>query len=220
MRQSEGRRLGVVAEQALAAPKYDGTSHEPKFVHQPGWEQLAHQIAATLRQEIAAVPVLERAYRVGKVALQRMTVLPGKRIGSVRGHVLGHAVEQVSDGVARIGPDARPKRREYVVGATPQQQLERLREQVLLGLADGLVVVGRCPSTEPESVSGIFLRRTRGLNNAIQTDESGNDELAHSLHRFRPHESSRKGMLTAITQLHSPTDSRPRLCDIDTEMPE
>src|SRR5262245_34154996 len=50
VRQGEGRRLGVVAEHALASPKYDGTSHEPKLVHQPGCEQLAHHIAATLRQ--------------------------------------------------------------------------------------------------------------------------------------------------------------------------
>src|SRR5262245_13601313 len=134
--------------------------------------------------------MLERTYGVGKVALQRMTVVPGKRIGSVRGHVLQHAVEQISDGVARLGPYTRPKRREDLVGATPQQQLERLREQVPLGLADGLVVVGRCPSTEAESAIGIFLRRTRGLNNAIQTYERSNDELAHGLLRFRPQESS------------------------------
>ena len=67
---------------------------------QPGCEQLTHYIAATPGQQVGAVLVFKRAYRVGKVALQRMTVLPVKRIGSVRGHVLTHAVEHVSDAVA------------------------------------------------------------------------------------------------------------------------
>src|SRR5262249_10142108 len=137
------------------------------------------------------VLVLKRAYRVGKVALQRMTVLPVKRIGSVRGHVLRHAVEQVSDGVS--SPYARPIRRPYIVGTTPQQQLERLREQVLQGLADGLVGVGHYPATEAEVAAGIFLRPTGGLNNTIETDLFGNDELAHTLLQVRPRESSRTG---------------------------
>src|SRR6266480_2771544 len=53
------------------------------LVDEPGGEQLAHHIAATPRQQVGAVLVFERAYRVRKVALQRMTVLPVKRIGSV-----------------------------------------------------------------------------------------------------------------------------------------
>src|SRR5262245_45296721 len=77
-----------------------------------------------------------------------MTVLPIKPIGSVRHHVLRHAVEQVSDGVA--GPYARPIRREYLVGTAPQQQFERLRKQVLQSLADDLVGVGHYPATEAE----------------------------------------------------------------------
>src|SRR5215510_6119596 len=100
VRQGEGRLLCVVAEQALAARKYDGINQKPKLVHQPGCEQLAHHIAATPGQQVGAVLAFERAYRVGEVALQRMTVLPTKRVGSVRDHVLRHAVEQVSDGVA------------------------------------------------------------------------------------------------------------------------
>jgi hypothetical protein len=36
VRQGEGRYLCVVAEQALAAPKYDGINQKPKLVHQPG----------------------------------------------------------------------------------------------------------------------------------------------------------------------------------------
>jgi hypothetical protein len=79
--------------------------------------------------------------------------------------VLRHVVEQVSDGVA--GPHVRPERRPNVVGTTPKQQLERLRVQVLHGLADGLVVVGHCPATEAEVAAGIFFSATRGLNNAI-----------------------------------------------------
>src|SRR5437773_12058188 len=166
MRQGESRRLRVVGEQALAAPEHDGINQKPKLVDQPGCEQLAHYIAATPRQQIGAVLVFERAYRVRKVALQRMTVLPVKRIGSVRSDVLGHAVEPVSDGVAAgIVPFARPIRREYVIGTTPQQQLERLGEQVLQGLADELVGVG--PAAEAEVAAGIFLRSTGGLNNAI-----------------------------------------------------
>ncbi len=112
--------------------------------------------------------MFERAYRVCKVALERMAVLPGKRIGSVRSDVLGHAVEPISDEVAAgIRPFTRPIRREYLVGTTPQQQLERLREQVLQGLADELVGVGDYPATEAEVAAGIFFRPTGGLNNAI-----------------------------------------------------
>ena len=77
-----------------------------------------HHIAATPGQQVGAVLVFRRAYRVGKVALQRVTVLPVQRIGSVRGHVLRRAVERVSDGVA--SPETRPIRREYVVGTTPE----------------------------------------------------------------------------------------------------
>src|SRR5947207_3529537 len=188
MRQGEGRRLCVVAEQALAAPEHDGMDQKPKLVHQPGCEQLAHHVAATPRQQVGAVLVFERAYRVSEVALERMAVLPVKRIGSVRSDVLGHAVEPVSDGVAAAGlhPFARPIRREYLVGTTPQQQLERLGEEVLQGLADELVGVGHYPATEAEVAAGIFVRATGGLNNAIETDLFGNGKLAHTLLPPRP----------------------------------
>src|SRR4029453_1968065 len=109
VRQSESGRLCVFVEQAFARAKYDGINQESKLVHEPGGDQLAHHIAATPRQQVGAVLALERAYRVGEVALQRMTVLPVKRIGSVCSHMLRHAVEHVSDGVA--GLDARPVRR-------------------------------------------------------------------------------------------------------------
>src|ERR1044072_7191462 len=91
--QGESRRLRVVVEQALAACKYDGVNHKPKLVHQSGGEQLAHHIAATPRQQVGAVLTFKRAYSVGKISLQRMTVLPAKRIGPVRGNVLRHAVQ-------------------------------------------------------------------------------------------------------------------------------
>src|SRR5205809_4493190 len=81
MRQGEGRRLCVAGEQALAAPEHDGINQKPKLVDQPGCEQLAHHIAATPRQQVGAVLVFERAYRVYEVALERMAVLPVKRIG-------------------------------------------------------------------------------------------------------------------------------------------
>src|SRR6266702_1221385 len=111
-----------------------------------------------------------------------MTVLPVKGTGSMRGHVLRYAVEQVRDGAAvRIGRYARPIRREYVVGATPQQQLERLREQILQVLAGGFVGIGNHPATKAEFAAGIFSRPARRLNYAIQTDESGNNELAHDV---------------------------------------
>src|SRR5207244_6801341 len=90
--------------------------------------------------------------------------------------MLGHAVEPVSDGVAAgIRPFARPIRREYLVGTTPQQQLERLREQVLQGLADELVGVGDYPATEAEVAAGIFFRATGRLNDAIKADLFGNE---------------------------------------------
>src|SRR5437762_6390166 len=202
MRQVEGRRLCVVGEQALAAPQHDGINQEPKLVDQPGCEQLAHHIPATPRQQVGAVLVFERAYRVCKVALERMAVLPGKRIGSVRSDVLGHAVEPVSDGVAAgIGPFARPIRPEYLVGTTPQQQLERLREQVLQGLANELVGVGDYPATEAEVAAGIFFRATGGLNNAIQTDLFGNDKLAHGVLHIRACEILVRGL---TSPLHNP----------------
>ena len=100
MRQAEGRRLRVVVEQSLTARKYDGINQKPKLVHESGGEQLAHHIAAAPGQKVGAVLAFKRAYRVGKVALQRVTVLPVKRIVSVRGNVLRHAVEQVGDAVA------------------------------------------------------------------------------------------------------------------------
>ena len=129
VRQGEGRRLCVVAEHVLTASKYDGINHEPKLVHQPGCKQLAHHVAAAPRQQVGAVLLLKRAYRVGKVALQRMTLLPVKRIGSMRGHMLGHAVEQVRDAAAARLDRYVAIRRPYFIGATTQQQLERLRNR-------------------------------------------------------------------------------------------
>src|SRR3990167_118342 len=61
---------------------------------------------------------------------------------------------------------------------------------------------------------GVNHQTRRGLNNAIQAYVFGNDQLAHSVHQVRP----RKGYASAITttkQLHSLTDSRARLCEID-----
>src|SRR5262245_42841865 len=87
----------------------------------------------------------------------------------------------------------RPIRREDVVGTTPQQQLERLRQQVLQGLADDLVVVGHDPATESEIAAAIFFGATGALNDAIETGLFGNDELAHTLLQVRPRESSRTG---------------------------
>src|SRR5438876_7274716 len=100
VRQGEGRRLCVVGEQALAAPEHDGINQKPNLVDQPGCEQLAHHIAATPRQQVGAVPVFERAYRVCKVALERMAVLLVKCIGSMCSDMIGYAVESFSDGVS------------------------------------------------------------------------------------------------------------------------
>src|SRR5207245_3080781 len=112
--------------------------------------------------------VFERAYRVCKVALERMAVLPVKRIGSMCSDMLGHAVEPVSDGVAAgIRPFARPIRREYLVGTTPQQQLERLREQVLQGLPDELVGVGDYPATDAQVAPGILFPANGTLNDGL-----------------------------------------------------
>src|SRR5262245_52949922 len=86
------------------------------------------------------------------------------------------------------GPYARPIGRPYVVCATPQHQLERLRQQILQGFAAGLVGVGHYPATEVESAAGIFFRPAGGLKNAIQTDLFGNNELAHDLLQVRPRE--------------------------------
>ena len=68
-----------------------------------------------------------------------------------------------------------------VVCTTPQQQRERLREQIQHGAADGLVLVGHLPATKAELAARIFIGPTGGLNDAIQTDEFGNDELAYGL---------------------------------------
>ncbi len=82
-------------------PEHDGINLKPKLIHQAGRKQLTHQIGASLGQKIdAVVLVFELAYRLGKVAPQRTTVLPVERIGSMCGHVLGYAVKQVSDGAA------------------------------------------------------------------------------------------------------------------------
>lgn len=126
LRQGKRRRLRLIVEQALAVPEDDGKSHQPKLVHQPGGQQLAHQIGAALRQQVGAVLLFERTYCVDEVARQYLTVVPLKRVGSMGGHMLGHSVEQVGDVVVCPGVYARPVGREDVVGATPQQQLEWL----------------------------------------------------------------------------------------------
>lgn len=158
---------------------------KPELVDQASREQLTHHVAAAERQEIGAVLTLKGAYRVGKAAFQRTTVLPVERVGSMRGDVLRYAVEPVGDGAARrIGRHARPVRREYVISEAPQQQVERLREQLLQIPADGVVGIGNDPATEAEFTAGIFLGPTRGLNDPIQTDESGNNERAHPVLPF------------------------------------
>ncbi|SAK61803.1 hypothetical protein AWB82_03059 [Caballeronia glebae] len=126
--------------------------------------------------------------------MARMTVAPVERAGAMRGHVLRYAIEHIGDGAAlRIGGNVRPVRREYVVGATPEQQLERLREQTLHVLADGFVGIGNDPAAETEVAACVFGRAAGSLNHAIDADENRNDELAHecspsrwtrSVHRY------------------------------------
>src|SRR5919198_1075583 len=90
---------------------------------------------------------------------------------------------------ARVKADAcalSPNKRLPRASTTPQQQLERLRQQVLQGLADDVVGVGHDPAAEAEVAAGILFRRTGGLNNAIETDLFGNDERAHTLLQVRP----------------------------------
>jgi len=100
----------------------------------------------------------------------------------VRGDMLGHAIEQVGQGpVRRLGPDLWPEPGEDIVGASPQQQFERLAEQGLHGLAEGLVGQGRDPATKGEAAAGVFFRPARGLHDAVEGDEGGDDELAHGV---------------------------------------
>ena len=60
----------------LPRSKQQGMDQKSKLVHQPGRKQLAHHVAAAVRQQVAAVLSLERAHGVGQIALERTTVLP------------------------------------------------------------------------------------------------------------------------------------------------
>ena len=46
-------------------------------------------------------------------------------------------------------------------------------------LPDGFIAIRNDPAAEAELAAGIFRRSAGGLNDTVQADEDGNDELAH-----------------------------------------
>ncbi|SAK61799.1 hypothetical protein AWB82_03058 [Caballeronia glebae] len=75
MRQREGGRERVVAEQAFAASQHHGVDQQAKLVDEAGREQLTHGFAASESQQIRAFITFERAHRVGEFARQGAVTL-------------------------------------------------------------------------------------------------------------------------------------------------
>src|SRR6476646_4397529 len=86
----------------------------------------------------------------------------------LRRNVLGDSVEGLRDVVGRPAFGIGPVRGEDIVGAPPEQQVERLAEQHVELFAENLVVP-QCsgPAAELEAAGGIFFRSAGGLHHTI-----------------------------------------------------
>lgn len=96
--QGEGRRCRIVAEQALAVAEQQRVDQQMQFIDQARRQQLLHQIAAALGQQVGAVLLFQRADRCCDVCAQSMAVVPVEGCGVWVATMLGHPVEQVGDG--------------------------------------------------------------------------------------------------------------------------
>lgn len=81
MLQCEGRRCRIVAEQALAVAEQQRVDQQLQFIDQARRQQLLHQLAAALGQQVGAVLLFQRVDRCGDVCAQCMAVVPVEGAG-------------------------------------------------------------------------------------------------------------------------------------------
>ena len=89
---------------------------------------------------MAAVLAFERAHCIGKIARERVAVLPVQRIGRCVATCLRTLLNGPAIGWLVNRPQCAANTPPICRRSGAQQQLERLREQILHGSADGLVV--------------------------------------------------------------------------------
>jgi hypothetical protein len=122
-----------------------------------------------------------RAAMPGHVALDEDGGAPGERGLAAGDDVLGGRVEGPGAGVlGRL----RPVRREDHIGASAQEQVERLGHDRPHHLAHQLVPVGHGPAALGEPAAVVLARSSGRLHDPIEGQEGRDDELAHGASPF------------------------------------
>ncbi len=98
------------------------------------------------------------------------------------GDVLGRLIERAGDiGGKRVGlvGDMRPVAGEDIVGAPPEQQIERRREKFAHCFRDGVIPVGGGPTAEAKAAAAVFVLPAGRLHHAVEADERAGNNLSH-----------------------------------------
>ena len=118
--------------------------------------QRLDQLGAADHVHVIAVFLLQRAHRVGDVALEQRRVLPAERLAERRRrHVLRLRVQRLCDHLLLLRR-VRPVGREDLVGAAPEQEAARLDDAPERPPPGGLVLLWRMfqpPCLKPPLVS-------------------------------------------------------------------
>jgi hypothetical protein len=109
-----------------------------------------------------------------------VAVLPVEPLLAPSHHILRGAVEPLAQ---RFGfaADIGPVSREDLVGAPSQQEVEGRSEQLIDSLADDRVKKLRQPTAQLETAGLVLFWTARGLQNAVERNENGSNDLTHDV---------------------------------------
>src|SRR5690606_10076817 len=114
---------------------------------------------------VHAVARLQLAYGRDDVTLEAHRVLPFELRERAGCDVLRRRVETRADGIVVM---VRPVGGKDLIGAPPQQQVERLRHHADDGVPRFLARIWRAPAAVPAPAARILLRPARGLHHPVQ----------------------------------------------------
>src|SRR5215470_677141 len=168
-------------KQPLARAEHDGVHHQAVLVHQAEFGQRVHQRRAPGDQDVALVPVLEPGHLGRQVgARDDRGVGPGRPGERGRDDVLRHRVHLLGELAAGF-LHRRPGGGEPLVGHAPEQ----LGIGALQLFALELLALGGRVAEAPAAVLGA-LAAARVIDDPVERDELGDDQLAHGALLFWP----------------------------------
>src|SRR6266436_1719114 len=169
--QSQALLRRSVSEQTLPLAEYHRIDHQPKLVQEVVLEEPLHQGGAAVNDDWSVVPFAQTVHLLREITAEDSRVAPFGR-GQGRGDdVFGHAVELIRE----FSLPRRPGGGESLIGLAAEE--ERLR---LEGFVD-LELIALVPAIDLERPAGVLelLASSRGLDDSIERDELGCDDLSH-----------------------------------------